>query len=184
MKKEGRTKLKVLAPTTGKGSEDEKKQEEKKSSSPKKITGGKNYKPKGVGIGGKREGAGRKTKDEKLGKILGVSETLEQHLIEEVEVTELNVNTGARISTKKPTLRAILDMLRYQALKKSDVRAAKEYLDRTVGRAKQHIDVKTEEIVTEAEQRVPTLAEQKAANAYYETLEAFEEMDSEDEDDE
>jgi len=178
MKKKGITKLKVLAPETAKTIETEKKLEKKKSVS----KGGAAYKPKGFGNGGKRDGAGRKTKDEKLGKILGVSETLEQHLIEEVEVTELNVNTGARTVTKKPTLRAIMDMLRYQALKKQDVRAAKEYLDRTVGRAKQHIDMKTEEVVAEAEQSVPTLAEQMAADAYADVLDEMQDLDEEEDD--
>lgn len=147
--------------TTKTGGEGEKKQ--------KIVTGGKAYKPKGIGIGGAREKSGREEKNIRL-EITGVSKMIDQHLVEEVVVTEINVNTKQRTETKKPAVRAILDMLRYQALKHSDVRAAKEYLDRTLGRAKQHIDL-TSEIVTEAEQALPTKAEEAAAAAYIANME-------------
>jgi len=120
--------------------------------------------------GGAREEAGREKKPEKV-KILGITAMIEQHMIEEVDVVEINVNTKARVVTKKPAVRALLDMLRYKALKHSDVKAAKEYLDRTLGRAKQHIDMSVEDIVTEEEQRLPTKAERAAAKAYLDNLE-------------
>lgn len=135
----------------------------------KKSKGGRNYKPKGIGNGGKRDRSGREEKTERL-KKLGVSETLDQHIAEEVEVVEVNAETGKRTATKKPTLRAMLDMLRYQALKQKDVRAAKEYLDRTMGRAKQAVE-HSGEIIVEEEQRLPTKAEKAAAKAYLANLE-------------
>jgi len=142
---------------------------EKSQTEKKPYKGGRRYKVKGMGNGGARDRAGRIEKEAKI-EFLGVSATIEQHMIEEVEVIEINAITGARKATKKPTVRAILDMLRHRALKEKDVRAAKEYLDRTLGRAKQTVDVSAE-IVTEDEQRQPTRAEKAAAAAYLANLE-------------
>lgn len=130
---------------------------------------GRNYKRKGVGNGGARDRAGRLPKEERI-EALGVSATIDQHLIEEVEVIEINTNTQQRKVTKKPTVRALLDMLRHEALKNKSVPAAKEYLDRTLGRAKQRVDVTTDEI-PEEDQRLPTKAEKAAAKAYLANLE-------------
>lgn len=161
----GRTETSVPAPQSPEPEKNGAGETEKKQ----KSKGGKNYKPKGIGNGGKRERSGREEKKTRIEK-LGVSATIDQHMAEEVEVVEVNAQTGARKATKKPTLRAMLDMLRHKALKEKDVRAAKEYLDRTMGRAKQTVDV-SGEIVTEEEQRLPTKAEKAAAKAYLAALE-------------
>lgn len=160
----GTTASKAPAPQSPKpekhgGSETEKKQKSK---------GGRNYTPKGVGNGGKRDRSGRKTKAERID-ALGVSDTLEQHLVEEVEVIEVNAQTGARKKSKKPTLQALLDMLRHEALKNKSVPAAKEYMDRTLGRAKQRIE--HEGGIEVDDQRPLTKAEQAAALAYEAALE-------------
>lgn len=162
----GRTESTAPAPSTPGSGTNGAGATEKKQKSPAKN--GKAYKRKGVGNGGKRDRSGRTEKAERL-KILGVSEMLDQHLAEEVEVVEVNAETNARTKTKKPALRAMLDMLRYQALKHKDVRAAKEYLDRTMGRAKQAVE-HSGEIITEEEQRLPTKAEKAAARAYLAAL--------------
>lgn len=137
-----------------------------------KAKNGSSYIPNGVGKGGKREDSGREEKKAII-KALGISDMINQHIIEEVDVVEVNVNTKARTATKKPAVRAILDMLRYKALKHYDVKAAKEYFDRTLGRAKQHIEF--EDVVPEEEQRLPTKAEKAAARAYLAALEDDEE---------
>lgn len=128
--------------------------------------------------GGKRDRAGRKSKAERID-ALGVSDTLEQHLVEEVEVIEVNAQTGARKRSKKPTLQALLDMLRHEALKNKSVPAAKEYMDRTLGRAKQRIE--HEGGIEVDDQRPLTKAEQAAALAYEAALDE-EDDDLEDDD--
>lgn len=124
--------------------------------------------------GGAREGAGA---PEALGKSPLVTALKNQHLMEEVEVTIHDRAAGTIRSEKKATMLAILDMLRQEALKQKSVPAAKEYFDRTLGRAKQEIDI-SGEIKTD-EQRMPTPAEIAAARAYEEAL--SDEDDSEDE---
>lgn len=161
----GTTETKVAAPQSPKPEKNGGAIEKK----PRYTKDGKNYVPKGIGNGGKRERSGRKEKEEKI-KAIGITETLEQHLLEEVDVVEVNAQTQKRTVTKKPTVRALLDMLRYEALKNKNVKAAKEYMDRTLGRAKQTVDMSTE-IVTEDEQRLPTKAERAAAKAYLAALE-------------
>ena len=157
----GRTATNVTAPQSPKPEKVGAGAIEKTQKPPAKN--GKAYKRNGVGLGGKREKAGRIPKAEKV-EFLGVSATIEQHLIEDVEVIEINVQTGERKATKKPTVRAILDMLRHEALKNKSVSAAKEYMYRTLGRAKQKID-KTNDIVPEEEQRLTSRAEEAAAKA-------------------
>lgn len=115
------------------------------------------------GTGGKRDRSGRKTKAERV-KTLGVSDTLEAHMIEDVEVIISNRATGKQIISKKPALVALLDMLRHEALVNRNVPAAKEYMDRTLGRAKQRVEVSGE--IKSEEQRVPSKAALAAAAAY------------------
>lgn len=164
----GRTESKAPAPSSPTPEKNGAPETEKKQTAKKPSKGGRNHKSKGLGNGGKRDRSGRKEKAERL-KVLGVSDMLDQHLAEDVEVVEVNAETNARTKTKKPALRAMLDMLRYQALKHKDVRAAKEYLDRTMGRAKQAVE-HSGEIITEEEQRLPTKAEKAAARAYLAAL--------------
>ncbi len=162
----GRTETNVTAPKSPKPENNGAGKREKIQ---KPSRGGRSYVKKGIPVGGAREKAGRIPKAEKV-EFLGVSATIEQHLIEDVEVIEINVQTGERKATKKPTVRAILDMLRHEALKNKSVSAAKEYMDRTLGRAKQKIDM-TNDIVPEEEQRLPSRAEKAAAKAYLANLE-------------
>lgn len=146
---------------------------EKKQKTPAKN--GKNYKRKGIGLGGKRDKSGRNAKEDRI-KAIGVSEMYDQHLVEEVEIVEVNKQTQERKTYKKPTVLALLDMLRQKALKDRDVRAAKEYLDRTAGRAKQRIEMKTE-IVREEDQRPPTETEIAAAEMLLDEIDDNEEDD-------
>lgn len=110
--------------------------------------------------GGAQEGAGR---PQLLGKSEKVREMKEQHLFEEVEVLVTNRETGKIIRKKKQSLFAVLDMLRTKALKEKDVPAAKEYLDRTLGKALQEIEFND---ISKHEQKLPTEAEKAAARAY------------------
>lgn len=123
--------------------------------------------------GGARDHSGRKTKAERL-QALGVSDTIEAHLVQEVELTD-----GATpklpedhkpIVSKKPRLVAILDMLAGEALGPSrSVSAASEYLNRTLGRAKQTVEVSGS--IKADDQAPPTPAEVAAAKAYEDALE-------------
>lgn len=150
------------------------KLEKKQKSTAKKSRGGKNYTPKGEGHGGERDHAGRKTKAERL-EMLGVSDTLEAHLVQEVELEAgmlPKLPEGSKpIRSKKPRLVAILDMLADEALgDKRSIPAATEYLNRTLGRAKQTVEIggsiKTEE------QKLPSKAALAGAMAYEDALEA------------
>lgn len=97
-----------------------------------------------------------------------VQEIREAHLEEEVEVIIHNKQTNEYKVEKKKTMRAILDMLRNEAIAKKSIPAAKEYFDRAIGRAQQEIK-HTGEIKVE-EQRLPTKAEQAAALAYLKAI--------------
>lgn len=111
--------------------------------------------------GGAKEGAGRPGT---LGKTEKVRDMKEQHLFEEVEILLHNRETGATVREKRKALYAVLDMLRTKALKEKDVQAAKEYLDRTLGKALQEIEFND---ISKHEQRLPTEAEKAAARAYH-----------------
>lgn len=94
----------------------------------------------------------------------------ESHLMELVEVTTVNRETGKTTTTKRETMLAILDMLRHEALKSKSVAAAKEYLDRTLGKSKQEIEHSGE--IKVDDQRVPTEAEREAAAMFRRALRA------------
>lgn len=148
--------------------ETEKKQKPKKPSK-----GGRNYKPVGVGNGGKRDHAGRLSKAERL-QALGVSDTIEAHLVQQVELTDGSLPKTPEgqkpIVSKKPRLVAILDMLAGEALGPArSVSAASEYLNRTLGRAKQTVEVSGS--IKADDQAPPTPAEEAAARAYEQALE-------------
>lgn len=97
-------------------------------------------------------------------------EARKQHVNEEVEIQILDRSKPGNIRIEKRTrLVAILDMLAQSALKDKDVSAAKEYLDRTIGKTKQEIEHSGE--IKVEEQRLPTKAEKAAAEAYLKALE-------------
>jgi len=97
-------------------------------------------------------------------------EARKQHVKEEVEIQILDRSKPGNIRIEKRTrLVAILDMLAQSALKDKDVSAAKEYLDRTIGKTKQEIEHSGE--IKVEEQRLPTKAEKAAAEAYLKALE-------------
>lgn len=159
------------ASTTSKRGKKGQGEDEKKQKKP--ITGGKNYKPNGTGVGGKRDHAGRQSKAERL-QALGVSDTIEAHLVQDVELMNgavPKIADGAKpILTKKPRLLAILDMLATKALgPEQSIPAATEYLNRTLGRAKQTVEVSGS--IKADDQAPPTPAEVAAAKAYEDALE-------------
>ncbi len=133
-----------------------------KTQGPKKPSrGGKNYVPTGEGPGGTRDHAGRLSKAERLA-ALGVSDTLEAHLIQDVELTNGAMpkiaDGAAPIVSKKPRLVALLDMLATKALgPEQSIPAATEYLNRTLGRAKQTVEVSGS--IKAEEQGMPSKAE-------------------------
>ena len=124
--------------------------------------------------GGARDHAGRLTKHERL-QALGVSDTIEAHLIQEVALADGAVpklpEDHKPILTKKPRLLAILDMLATKALgPEQSIPAATEYLNRTLGRAKQTVEVSGS--IKADDQAAPTPAEIAAAQAYEDALES------------
>jgi hypothetical protein len=102
------------------------------------------------------------------GKSPDVIAVKEAHLMEEVEVT-ITDGTGRTRKEKKSTLKAMLDVLRQEGLKNKSVPAIKEYFDRTLGKAKQEVEVAGD--IKVEEQRLPTKAEKAAAKAYLAALE-------------
>lgn len=101
----------------------------------------------------------------KEGMIMEMKET---HLMEDVEVTIHDRKTNKVLTKKRATMLAILDMLRQEALGKKNIQAAKEYLDRTLGKSKQEIEHSGE--IKVDEQRLPTRAEKAAAVAYLKAI--------------
>lgn len=99
-----------------------------------------------------------------------ISEVKINHLFEVVDVTIKNTETGEIMRAQKPALTAVLDMLRQKALKDRDVPAAKEYLDRTLGKAIQEIH--WEGTIKSEEQVEPTKEEEEFAKAYLNIIEA------------
>lgn len=101
---------------------------------------------------------------EKPGNKEYVVEMKETHLMEEIDV--IIRENGVPRRGKKNRLIAILDMLSTKAVNLKDVPAAKEYLDRTLGKAKQEI-----ELGIKAEDQVPpSEAEVKASLAFNRVL--------------
>lgn len=113
-----------------------------------------------------------------LSKDPKVAEWKKSHLMEEVEVVVTDRSTGTSKVQKKATMLAILDVLRQEALKSKSVPAAREYFDRTLGKAKQEVEFSTD---LEAEnQRPPTARELEAARLL--ELDVMEEDEEDDED--
>jgi hypothetical protein len=147
---------------------DKLKEEGKSVSTQKKSKGGRNYKPKGMGMGGKRPGSGRKTKEETL-IAKGVKELFDTHGLEMVDVVETDKATGQTRIVKKTRVQALLDVLYSEGHNKRNTSAIKEYLDRTAGKPVQGIALGG--TINVKEQRVPTMEERLAARAYRQTLE-------------
>lgn len=120
---------------------------------------------KRANTGGARVGAGRKPNMEKL-IVKGIQQQLEDHANEIVEVRE-KIGDKTTI-VKKSRRQALMDVLYIEGHNKKNISAIKEYFDRTQGKAKQPVEHSGS--IAETEQRVPTPAELKAADAYYETL--------------
>lgn len=108
------------------------------------------------------------TGNSSLSKDQKVVEIKERHLMEEVEVVVTDRGTNEVKKQKKPRLVALLDMLAHEGLKNKNIPAAKEYLDRTLGKSKQEIEHSGE--IKVEEQRLPTKAEKAAAAAYLKAL--------------
>ncbi len=115
--------------------------------------------------GGTREGSGQVS----IEKEPLVHEIKRDHVFEEVEIVITDRRTGQAKTEKKKRLIAMLDMLAQEALQRKNISAAKEWLDRTLGKAHQSIEHSGQ--IDTLEQKVPTKAEQAAARAYVEELE-------------
>ena len=122
--------------------------------------------------GGKRPNSGRKPVEEKL-KERGIKDLLDKHALETKQVTIIDPVTGKQRKVDRPRTLIIMNMLFQKAQRQKDVKAAKEWLNRALGKAPQFIE-HSGEIKTE-EQRVPTEAELKASRAYVEALKQFDE---------
>lgn len=87
--------------------------------------------------GGKREGSGRKPllNKEELEKI---KEIIAQHGSEEIEETGLQ---GEKI--RQTRIEHLMNILYREGYDKKNISAIKEYLDRQMGRSKEHIDLTT-----------------------------------------
>lgn len=113
--------------------------------------------------GGARKGAGAPKKEDKE-IYQNLTEKIEKHADEEVEVQILDKKTNTARVEKKSRALAILDMLYNEAIGKRSIPAAKEYFDRTRGRARQSVEF-SGEIKTD-KQTEPSKAELAAAAAY------------------
>jgi len=131
--------------------------------SEKKVEKLKNGKKKN---GGRRTGSGRK-KSEELLAIKGLKEKIDDHKSELIDITKVS-QKGKKTIEKKERLLAMLEMLFQEAYHRKNVSAAKEWFDRTLGKAPQSFELSGS--VENREQRVPTKAEMKAASAYYDVL--------------
>ena len=94
--------------------------------------------------GGARKGAGRKPNPERE-RLVTLKEMAEEHALEELDVPMM-VQGQAKM-VKMTRTKALLNMLWEEAVKNKNISAAKEYGDRTRGRARQEIDM-TGEIST------------------------------------
>jgi len=102
-----------------------------------------------------------------------VKQIKQELLMEIVDVQIHDKSTGEIKSEKKKTMVAILTSLRADALSRKNkpgerTQAAKEFFDRTLGKATQEIEHSGE--IKVDEQRLPTKAEKAAAAAYLKAL--------------
>ncbi|MCK4500886.1 hypothetical protein KAU11_10325 [Candidatus Babeliales bacterium] len=134
----------------------------KKSTSTKKV---------GVGTkkhGGARQGSGRKPSAERA-QLLDLKTQIEQHAQQLVDV--VLTKNGRQTIEKKTRILAIMDMLVNEAVKNKSIPAAKEYLDRTLGKSLQPIEHSGE--IDTHEQHMPgpvTKALLAAQSAFHDAL--------------
>ena len=121
--------------------------------------------------GGRRPGSGRKKKEELL-VIKGLKEKIDDHKTELIDIERVS-QKGKKTIEKKERLLAMLELLFEEAYHRKNVSAAKEWLDRTLGKAPQALEHSGS--IETREQKVPTKAQRRAADAYYETLMKYEE---------
>lgn len=88
--------------------------------------------------GGVRPNSGRKPNEEKL-VVKGIKQLIDNFTNEEVEVQIMDREKATVIKMKKPRIIALLEMLYQEAMKNKNVIAAKEVLDRSLGKAPQKI---------------------------------------------
>ena len=123
--------------------------------------------PKKNGRGGKREGAGRKKiSDSEVAEK--IKEDLNFFILEEDTIQIIDKKTG-KVREMTANKNTILLMQLYKEGMKGNVVAIKEYFERTMGKAKQPIDlsgtIKTEEqFVPEHDEAI-----EAALNAFYKT---------------
>jgi ribonuclease I len=96
---------------------------------------------------------------------LTMQETMKDHPTEEVEVVVTDKGTGETKLVKSTRIKALLDMLFTKGFKDKDVGAAKEYFDRTIGKAPQAI-IHSGSIDTTKQDKELTKGEIAAAEAY------------------
>ena len=121
--------------------------------------------------GGAREEAGRPkgSKDKATQLMDKIRDEAIYHAEKVVEVVEINKSTNKRQVIEKKRYVFVLDMLWDEAVKRKNITAAKEYLDRTMGKATQPIEHSGE--IKNQEQRIPDdPAVLAAQSAYHEAL--------------
>ncbi len=124
--------------------------------------------------GGARPNSGPKTNEEKL-VLRGLKEKINNHIEGVVDITVVDKSTGKTKVEEKIRAIAIMEMLFQEAYARKNISAAKEWLDRALGKAPQGIEHSGE--IKQAEQRIPTKAEMMAAQSYAQILK--EEIDKE-----
>lgn len=89
--------------------------------------------------GGARPGGGRKTLEEADKARTSLKRSYELMADEEMEIVEVNRQTGARVSKKVKAIKAVQTMLLNKAVVEKSVEAAKELNNRWLGHPKQPI---------------------------------------------
>ena len=120
--------------------------------------------------GGRREGSGRKQKEKRLDD-LSLTQMMDLHISEEVEVTITDRNTGTTSIIKKPRILLAIEKLFERGTKKEgETQALDKWLDRALGRPAQAVALKhSGEIGTFTAKR-PSKAALAAKRAYEQEL--------------
>lgn len=115
----------------------------KQPQEPRKLNkGGRAYKPKGMGNGGKREGAGAKTTREKAQESK-IWDHVEAHVNEEVDVQITDPATGKVMRVKRPRVLTVLQKLYNRGMMgDGDPNALNQWLNRAIGLPVQTIEHK------------------------------------------
>ncbi len=112
--------------------------------------------------GGARTNSGPKP-DEERERLVTLKDQAEMHAMEEVDIAVLQDGLAKKV--KMTRAHAVLEMLFGEAVKNKNISAAKEYGDRTRGKARQEVDVSGE--IATADQYTPQDPALKAASAAY-----------------